>query len=200
MKGKKALVMLLFVLMQSSAFSQQTYHLDTKKSKLLWNMGKIMGGHYGYMLFNSGLLFYSASGEPLNGSFNIDLTSAKSTDHAKESENYRVDTSLPRASYLNTAQFPAAVMNVKRIVRNAKKNSYKGAGELSFRGITNTIVFDAMIVTANNTAHITADIVLRFDMWWPKAKPKTLSLDFVSGVPEKSEADFFITLDLTMTK
>ncbi|MDB5209362.1 MAG: hypothetical protein JWQ30_189, partial [Sediminibacterium sp.] len=120
MTYKRTTFLLTLMMLQTLAYTQQlqqTYQLDSKKSKILWNTGKLMGGHNGYLLFNSGRLQYSATGEPLNGSFNMDMNSIRSTDNPEEANRQKTDANLRKKDFFAADQYPAAVMNVKKITR-----------------------------------------------------------------------------------
>jgi hypothetical protein len=50
----RIVVALILIMFNMPVHAQQTYGIDIKKSKILWNNRKIMGGHYGYIYFKSG--------------------------------------------------------------------------------------------------------------------------------------------------
>ena len=203
MKIKHATLLLLFLMLQTVAFMQllpQTYQLDTKKSKILWNTGKLMGGHHGYLLFNSGSLQYSAGGEPLKGYFNMDMNSIRSTDNEKETARNRVDADLRKEDFFASDQYPAAVMNVKNITRIGSSANYKVAGDLTIKGITNPIEFVATITTKDNSTHITANVDIPRQLWKIHSKPQPITSDFLTGIKEKLVPDIHVSLDLVLSK
>jgi len=203
MTCKHATFLVLLLMLQPVAYTQllpQTYQLDTKKSKILWNTGKLMGGHYGYLLFNSGSLQYSAAGEPLNGYFNMDMNSIRSTDNDKETARKRVDADLRKDDFFAADQYPAAVMSVKKITRIGSSVNFKVVGELTIKGITNPIEFIATINTKDNISHITANVDIHRQLWNINSKPQTISPDFLSGIKEKLVPDIHVSLDLILSK
>ena len=203
MTCKQATFLILLLMLQPIAYTQQlpqTYQLDTKKSKILWNTGKLMGGHHGYLLFNSGSLQYSAAGEPLNGYFNMDMNSIRSTDNDKETARKRVDADLRKDDFFAADQYPAAVMSVKKITRIGSSANYKVAGDLTIKGITNPIEFVATITTKDNSTHITANVDIHRQLWKIHSKPQPITSDFLTGIKEKLVPDIHVSLDLVLSK
>lgn len=203
MTCKHATFLLLVLMLQPVAYTQllpQTYQLDIKKSKILWNTGKMMGGHHGYLLFNSGSLQYSAAGEPLNGYFNMDMNSIRSTDNEKETARNRVDGDLRKDDFFAADQYPAAVMSVKKITRIGSSVNYKVAGHLTIKGITNPIEFEAAITTKDNITHITANVDISRKLWNIDSKQQTITSDFLIAIKEKLVPDIHVTLDLLLSK
>jgi len=181
----KRLIILLLFLMQSVAYAQQAYQLDVKKSKILWNTRQTMGGHYGYLLFNSGTLIYSSSGQPANGFFSMDMNSIRSEDHEKAADNQRVDKELRTPGFFDVDKYPAASMRVLKIVRVGQSDNYKVNGDLTIKGITNPIEFVTTIKKKGEVITATAELVIDRLIWHinlqsPPAKPK--AWDFATNI------------------
>ncbi|MES2373336.1 MAG: YceI family protein [Bacteroidota bacterium] len=203
MLHKPTTILLFLLMVQPVAHSQQlpqTYQLDTKKSKVLWNTGKIMGGHNGYFLFNSGILQYSSAGMPVSGVFNMDMNSIRSTDNPEEVNRQKTDANLRKTEFFASDQYPAAVMNVKKITRIGSSTTFKVGGELTIKGITNPIEFIATIITKDNAVYITANVDISRQLWNIDSKPQANSLDLLSGIKEKLVPDIHVSLDLVLTR
>lgn len=197
---KHLAILLLPVMLQLAPPAQQTHQLDTKQSKILWNTGKMMGGHYGYLHFNFGSLVYSRGGEPLSGFFSIDMKSIRSTDHALPADNQKTDAQLRTEDFLAVDRYSAATINIRKITRIGTSPTFNVAGDLSIKGITKPIEFTATIHTKDNTTTITANIDIHRQMWNIHSKPAT-NLDFLSGIPAKVVADeVHISLDLKLNR
>jgi polyisoprenoid-binding protein YceI len=195
--------LVLMMTLQSIACAQQLepgWQLDVKKSKVLWNTGKIMGGHSGYFLFHSGNLEYSATGEPLRGTFRMDMNSIRSTDNPDEAGRQKTDANLKKNEFFASDQHPIATMVVKKITRIGSSTDYTVGGDLTIKGITNPIEFTATINTKNNTSHITANVDISRQLWNIDSKPQANSIDLLSGIKEKLVPDIHISLDLIMNK
>lgn len=162
---KKSAIVILLLMVQLAARAQQTYQLDIKKSKIIWDNRKIMGGHHGYILFASGTLNYLANGEPETGTFSIDMNSMHATDDEKPAGNLKVEKELRTPGYFNIDKFPTATMRVKTIARIAVSTNYKVTGDLTIKGITKPIEFIASIKPKGNQLIATADIEVDRLQW-----------------------------------
>ena len=201
MINKVTTTLVLMMLFQTLACTQQPqpgWQLDVKKSKVLWNTGKTMGGHYGYFLFQYGNLEYSAKGEPERGTFYMDMNSIRTTDNPNEADGKKKDAELRENDFFASDQYPVATMVVKKITRIGSSTDYTVAGELTIKGITQPIEFKATIITKNKTSHITAKVDIARQLWNIHSKPQTGSIDFLSGIKEKLVPDIHVSLDIFM--
>ena len=186
---------------QLSAYAQKTYQLDIKKSKILWNARKTMGGHYGYLLFNSGSLNYSAAGEPADGQFSMDMNSMSATDDATPAGNQKVNKELKTEGFFAMSRYPAATMSVKQIVRVGNSTTFKVNGYLTIKGITNPIEFTAAIKEKGNTINATAELEIHRLKWGIDLQPERNSWDLFSAVKSKIIADeIAVSLNLVFNK
>ncbi|SDE34364.1 Polyisoprenoid-binding protein YceI [Mucilaginibacter pineti] len=185
---------------QLAANAQQTYQLDIKKSKILWDARKTMGGHYGYLLFNSGSLSYSAGGEPMGAAFSLDMNSMKSTDHNPDG-NKKVDDRLKTDGFFATVKYPSAIINIKKIMRVGQSTTFKVAGELTMKGITNPIEFTAIIKKKGNIVNAAAETKIDRVKWHIDFQPKPKSWDFIAALTDKIITDEIgVSLNLVFTK
>jgi polyisoprenoid-binding protein YceI len=152
---------------------QPGWQLDVQKSKVLWNTGNIMGRHSGYFLFQSGNLQYSPAGEPVSGTFRMDMNSIRSTDNPDEAGRQKTDADLRNNQFFASDQHPLATMVVKKITRIGSSMNYTVAGDLTIKGITNPIEFTANINTKNNSSHITANVDISHQLWGLGQKNRT---------------------------
>ncbi len=189
-----------FISLQASVAGQSTYELDVKKSKILWNTGKLVGGHFGYFYFNSGSLRFSDKGEPADGTFNMDLKSIHSTDNTEEF-NKRTDQTLRTEKFLDIDRFPVARMNVTKITRIERSTNYKVNGNLTIKGISQPIEFIASIVTADNITKIAAEVDIHRFLWNIDVPAQSGSTDFLSGIIEKKTPDeVHLSLSVVLNK
>jgi polyisoprenoid-binding protein YceI len=179
---------------------QSGWQLDVQKSKVLWNTD-IMGRHSGYFLFQSGNLEYSASGEPVRGTFHMDMNSIRSTDNPDETRRQRTDADLKNNQFFASDKHPLATMEVKKIARIGSSTNYHVAGELTIKGITQPIEFTATIITKSNTSHITATVDMSHQLWDLDQKtPDKHRVDSLSAIREKLVPYVHVSLDITMNK
>ncbi len=200
---KATTALVLMMMLQTIACTQPLlpgWQLDVQKSKVLWNTGKMMGGHFGYFLFQSGNLEYSATGEPVSGTFRMDMNSIRTTDNPNEAGGKKKDAEIRGNDFFASDQHPIATMVVKKITRIGSSPDYAVAGDLTIKGITKPIEFTATINTKNNTSHITANVDISRQLWNIHSKPNANFIDFLSGVKEKIVPDIHVSLDMIMNK
>lgn len=162
----KTVILLIFLVFNLSAYAQQTYQLDVKKSKVLWKAPQNMGNrHYGYLLFNSGRLNYSPAGVPVDGLFSLDMKSIKTIDLSLEAANLLADTRLKSENYFSATKYPAASMKVKKIAKTGNPILFEVTGDLTIKGITNPIEFTATIKTKGEIIYVTADAKIDRRKW-----------------------------------
>lgn len=196
-------ISLLLMMAQPAAHTQQlqpTHQLDIKKSKMLWNTGKFMGGHSGYLLFNAGSLSFSPAGEPLNGVFSMDMNSLRSTDNPVEENRKKTDASLRMPDFFDAVKYPTSSIHVKKITRIGSSNNFKVLGDLTIKGITNPVLFTATIDTKVNTTRITGNVDIQRQLWNIDSKPKENSVNLMTGLKESLVPDIHVSLDLVLNK
>lgn len=199
MTQKTTTLLLALILLNLSASAQNTWQLDTKKSKILWNTGRLMGGHNGYLLFTSGSLQYTASGEPSAGSFTMDIKSIRATDQPVDSNNKKTSDRMQIPDFFDGDKYPTATMQVTKISRAGGANQYTITGNLTIKGVSQPLAFNAAIQTdtRTNTTTATADVSIHRVKWGIHA-PRQQSTDFLSGVLEA--ADIHVNLQLVLTR
>jgi polyisoprenoid-binding protein YceI len=178
---------------------QPGWQLDVQKSKVLWNTD-MMGRHSGYFLFQSGNLEYSASGEPVSGTFRMDMNSIRSTDNPDEAKRQKTDANLRKKEFFASDQHPLATMVVKKITRIDSSMNYTIAGDLTIKDITNPIEFTANINTKNNGSHITANVDISHQLWGLNQKQNKNTLDSLRAIKEKLVPYIHVSLDIMMNK
>jgi polyisoprenoid-binding protein YceI len=178
------------------------WQLDVQKSKVTWTTPKnMMGGHYGYFMFQSGNLAYSAAGEPVKGTFQMDMNSIRTLDHPTEAGNKKKEGEMRLPQFFDADKHPLATMEVKKITRIDASKNYRVEGDLTIKGITQPIAFTATIETKSNTSHITATIDIAHILWEIGAKKHDQArLDSLSAVRETLVPYIHVSLDITMNK
>ncbi|MGZ3755861.1 MAG: YceI family protein [Mucilaginibacter sp.] len=162
----KVAILLTLLVFKLTAYAQQTYQLDVKKSKILWKAPQNMGNrHYGYLLFNSGSLNYSPAGAPVDGIFSLDMKSIKTIDLSLEAANLLADKRLKSENYFSSTKYPAALMKVKKIAKTANPLIFEVTGDLTIKGITNPVEFTATIKTMGDVINVTANAKIDRRKW-----------------------------------
>lgn len=203
MKCKSLVAVLFFITLQSVACSnqpKQSNQLDIKKSKILWNTGKMMGGHFGYILFKSGSLQYSPAGKPVSGSFIIDMNQIHSTDIKEETARLKKDGEIRSPDFLAAGQFPTATVNVKKITQVGSSSAFQVNADLTIKGITNPIDFLANIETKADSTYITGNVDIHRYLWNIHSKPEVNKTAFITTIKEAVAPDIHVTLDLVIAR
>jgi polyisoprenoid-binding protein YceI len=200
----KAATTLLFVIMfQAMGCTQKLqsgWQLDVGKSKVTWNTD-IMGRHAGYFLFQSGNLEYSPAGEPVKGTFQMDMNSIHTTDNPTEAGNKKKEAEMRLPQFFDSDKHPLATMEVKKITRIGSSMNYQVEGDLTIKEFTQPIVFTATINTKGTTSHITAKVDLSHQLWDLDQKtPDKRRVDSLSAIREKLVPHIHVSLDITMNK
>ncbi|MCQ6958581.1 YceI family protein [Mucilaginibacter aquariorum] len=196
----KIKIILLLVLLQFSAQAQQRYQLDTKKSRILWKV-ETVGRHNGYLLFNKGTLDYSPKGEPSTGDFTMDMKSIRSTDRPTAAGRQEIDKELTTTGFFDTGVYPTATMSVTGIMPSSQPSVFRVSGDLTIKGITKPIEFNATINKKGDIIGVKANLSIDRTKWNIDLQEKPKQWDFLAAVKDKMIADdIMITLDLAFHK
>jgi hypothetical protein len=175
------------------------YDLNLTKSKILWKAPENHGGskHFGFLLFYSGSLQTNVSGDPINGTFSLNMNSISSADRPTEAENKKLDDQLKSDDFFNTIKYPKAIMVVTKILHTKTPGVYAVTGDLTMKDVTNTIYFTATIKKEGNMITVSGNLVIDRLRW----NIKNMDGDFFGGMKSKLiEEDIPLTLSLVFAK
>jgi polyisoprenoid-binding protein YceI len=197
----KSVIMLLLILAQFAAKAQQTYQLDIKKSKILWDNRKTMGGHHGYILFDSGTFSFTPRNIIGNGSFIINMNSMSATD-GDDAHNAVVKKKLRADNYFAMDKYPTATMHVMQVTQiGYVSTTYKTSGDLTIKGTTNPVTFTATIVKKGNTLTATATTTIDRLLWHIDMQAPNQPWNVFGAIQNKVTPDeILIKLDLVFVK
>ena len=197
----KTTIVLLLSLFQFAAHAQQTYQLDTKKSKILWDNRKTMGGHHGYMLLSSGSLNFFADGQQGNGVFIINMNSMVATDRPKPEDNAVTNKKLRAENYFDMDKYPTATMKVTQIVPTGKLSTYKITGDLTIKSTTQPVAFTAVLIMKRNAIIATATTTIDRLKWHIDMQSPNKPWELFGAVQNKLISDhILINLNLVFIK
>jgi len=191
MKNKfKKLLALLLIVFGSYSFTtvlNEKIDINVDKSNLHWKGFKVTGSHEGNLKFESGTLTFTEDGKLVDGTFLIDMKSMECTDLEGEYKE-KLDGHLKSKDFFGTNEYPSATLQFKEITVSGK-NSYRIKGDLTIKGITNSIEFDFSIYGKKATAALKIDRT-KYDI-------KYGSSSFFDGLKDKAiYDDFDIKVDL----
>jgi len=140
------------------------YTIDTQKSIVLWKGEKLTGEENGTLELKGGTV--TVKGESvMSTDLVIDMTSIVATDIEDKVDNGKLVGHLKSDDFFSveknpTATFKATSFKAIKGVTNGAPH-YMVTGELTIKGITNTINFPAMVVISNGM--LTANATSKFD-------------------------------------
>lgn len=159
MRLKLSTLALLFVTIVSSAFITPVpksiiYKVDIEKSILTWVGKKLTGSHNGTIDLQSGNLLFD--GKKLSGGdFAINMATIKDADKSAKLEGH-----LKADDFFGTDKFATSTFTIKKVA-TGNRNQLNITGDLTIKGVTNTIAFPAaMVWNADGSVTATAEKVI----------------------------------------
>ena len=148
----------------------ETYTVDNNKSTVLWKGEKITGSsHQGKINITSGSI-YVMNNQLAGGDFTIDMNSLETTDMEADM-NAKLTKHLKDDDFFSTDKFPTTTLkitNSTKILNNLDTDpNYEFDGELTIKGITQEIKFEAIVVLEEKSITATAKIIFdrsKFDV------------------------------------
>ncbi len=135
--------------------------VNTSQSKVAWEGKKITGsGHDGVIALKSGEL-YSYDGTLIGGKIVIDMTRITVLDIEDPGSNARLKGHLESDDFFSVATYPESQLDIVEFKpvdgAVAGAPNYRVSGNLTIKGITHGITFDAIINQTENRIHSVAD-------------------------------------------
>lgn len=169
---------------------------DPQKSSIQWFAKKVTGEHNGTVKLSNGGLDIEG-GKLKGGSFEIDMNSLTVVDLTDPEYNSKLTNHLKSDDFFSVTKNPKAVFKITKAtpVANAKagENNYTITGDLTIKGITNSISFPAKV----NISGSQADATAKFDIDRTKYDIKFRSGKFFQDLGDKMIYDNF-TIDLKL--
>lgn len=158
MKLKLTSLALLLIVIASSAYIAPVkpiiYKVDLTQSTLTWVGKKVTGSHNGTLDLQSGDLLFNGK-KLAGGNFTINMTTIKDADKSANLERH-----LKADDFFGTDKFTTSTFIIKKIAAQ-KGSTVNVTGDLTIKGVTNSITFPANIVwNADGSVTATADKVI----------------------------------------
>lgn len=126
------------------------FAVDTAQSSLQWTGRKISGQHHGEVQIKSGALVVE-EGKLIGGNFVIDLTTI--TNHDLDGENKaKLEGHLKSADFFDVDNHPEASFEITNVQDGTEAGTAVISGNLTIRGVTKNITFDAQVEEASAAA------------------------------------------------
>ncbi len=138
-------LMVAFVGLSFKAFKPgSSMKVDTLNSSVQWTAYKVTGQHSGVVNVKSGSLTYNDQGFFNGGSFEIDMTTIKTTDLQGEMAG-KLDGHLKADDFFGVATYPTAKFVITKVAPRGKPGEYKITGNLTIKAATKEVKFDAVL-------------------------------------------------------
>jgi len=165
MKQKLLILSLAFFTLMSftTVIHQDHVKVNTSNSTVKWKGSKVTSFHEGNIKLSSGKLILE-HGKLVGGEFEIDMTSIKNTDIEDEEYREKLEGHLKSKDFFNVEQFPLAIITITKAVKG-DGNSYKVVADLTIKGITHSVTFDANVVINGVNFSATAKMKIDRTKW-----------------------------------
>lgn len=179
----------IFLLSAFHPVKDDLFKVDTEKSTINWSAKKVGGGHTGTVKINEGSLVYS--GKSLKGgSFLMDMSSITS-------DNARVTNHLKSDDFFSSSKHPTSKFEIVK-VSPAGKDKVSISGNLSIKGITHPLTFQATVKQQKDVVTAVANAI-RIDR--TKYDIRFRSKTFFGDIGDKAiDDEFELNINLTARK
>lgn len=138
--------------------------VNTADSQVSWLGKKISGEHYGDVAITAGTLVVSGD-QLVGGDFTFDLNTINVMDLEGEYKE-KLENHLKSDDFFDVANHPEATFEITGVEAGADANVIVVSGNLTIRGVTKNITFDAQVLELSETsAHFTADFNIEREEW-----------------------------------
>ncbi|MDD4976204.1 MAG: YceI family protein [Bacteriovorax sp.] len=151
----KKLLIATFTLSSIAAFAADKVEIDPAASKLVYLAKKVTGQHTGEVKLSSGHLNF-AKDSLKGGEFEIDMTSITNNDLTDKDYHKKFIDHMISDDFFSVEKFKTAKL-VLKTVKKEKADTYKVTGDLTIKGITAPVTFDAVATKEKATAKVTFD-------------------------------------------
>jgi polyisoprenoid-binding protein YceI len=152
---KKILSLIVLVLIVAFSVNAQELKVDALKSELNWNAKKVTGEHHGKINLKEGNVSLK-KGKVVSGKFVIDMKTITDEDLPAGEWKDKLENHLKSDDFFGVQSYPEAVLVLKESTP-FKDGKAMVKGNLTIKGITNPIEFEATKLDNVYTALITVD-------------------------------------------
>ena len=175
------------------AFTTHVNKVNANKtnSTVIWTGSKPTGSHTGNVTLKDGYLSFD-HGQLIGGEFTIDMTSITCTDIESEKKNKYLVDHLKDEDFFDVNQFPEAKLTVNR-VKNIEGSQFEMKGNMTIKGITNPVTFNADIKINRNSYTAIAKIIIDRTKWGVEYKSGNIFKDLGDKIIyDDMEFDIFL--------
>lgn len=138
--------------------------VNTSASSLEWVGKKVTGQHNGTVAISSGTLLMDGN-QLVGGQFVIDMNTINNLDLEGEWKQ-KLEDHLKSADFFDVANHPQATFEITNVAQGTEAGFLVVSGNLTMRGVTKNITFDAQVVELTETAaNLKADFNIAREDW-----------------------------------
>ncbi len=116
--------------------------VDNQKSTIKWIGSKIAESHEGLISIQNGVLLIN-HGTLVGGDITIDMSSIQTTDMS-DKYNKKLDSHLKNEDFFDVEKHPVSTIKITKATKT-EANNYQIVADLTIKGITHSITFDAEV-------------------------------------------------------
>jgi polyisoprenoid-binding protein YceI len=156
---KKSLLLISALAVFALGFNEtaEEYKVNTSESKLEWVGKKVTGQHNGYIKLTDGKLEMN-DGVISGGYFEIDMTTIENEDITDEDSRAKLVGHLKSDDFFGVKDHPKAMFKITSAEKTGE-GKFKVKGDLTIKGKTNPVEFDADVKEASDKVEAAAVIV-----------------------------------------
>ncbi len=139
------------------------YQINSDASKIQWTGSAVGKAHTGNVRIKNGMIVF-VNGAPQKGSLIVDMTSIKDNDLSGDMQS-KLISDLNSVNFFEVNNYPEAQLVITGSEKTLKENTYHLIGNLTIKGITNDIEFDAIVSELNNDAITNAAFNIDRTLW-----------------------------------
>lgn len=161
---RNILVVMVSLFFSFGLFAEATkYKVDVEQSYLTWKGTRVGGGHDGQVKIKNGHL--EMQGRDIKGGeFIIDMTSIRVDDIKDESRNDRLRNHLLSDDFFSVEDHETAKIEITD-AQLGKGGKYNIVGNLTIKGQTHPVMFDAEIKQDDDKLESSADFTIDRTKW-----------------------------------
>ena len=165
--------------------------VDAKSSTVKWIGSKVASAHEGTINIQKGMLMIDY-GTLVGGQFSIDMNSINNTDIESEEYSAKLEGHLKDEDFFNVEEFPTATITIIKAVKGTE-NNYSIIANLTIKGITHPITFDANVNVNGINFLATAKIKIDRTKWGIEYKSGNFFKDLGDNIIlDEIEFDIFL--------
>ena len=162
-----ALLSLLMLFVFANTPHIDRLRVDNQNSTIKWIGSKIAESHEGLVSIQNGVLLIN-HGTLVGGDITIDMSSIQTTDMS-DKYNKKLDSHLKNEDFFDVEKHPISTIKITKATKT-EANNYEIVADLTIKGITHSIIFDAEVNIRKSVFFAKAKIKIDRTKWDIKYK------------------------------